>query len=237
MSENTSHISKTSISAATVDDMHHIATDQKVIPNTLIIACGALSREIIALTKLNNWQHIKVQCLPADLHNRPQLIPEKVEAMLVKTQDKYSHIFIAYADCGTGGMLDAVCQKYGVERMPGTHCYGFFSGLENFEQMMEEELGTYFLTDFMVRHFDRIIWEGMGLKKNPELLEMYFAHYKRVIYLAQTSDESLLNKARTQAERLGLAFEVRETGYGLLETSLAEQPIRFSLQPSVNNRN
>lgn len=194
----------------------------------LIIACGALSKELIALKKANNWKNVKVQCLPADLHNRPELIPERVETMLRKTEADYPHRFIAYADCGTGGALDKVCERHQVERLPGAHCYAFFAGLDEFDAMMEESLGTFFLTDFMVRHFDRIIWQGMGLDKHPELKEMYFQHYERVLYISQVHDPELLEKAQSQAARLGLDFDYQHTGYNLLEKNISEQVLVYN---------
>lgn len=195
---------------------------------TLLIACGALSREIIALIRANQWTHLTVQCLPADLHNRPTHIPGKLAAMLEKTQGQFAHRLVAYADCGTGGQIDAVCQRYGVAHLPGNHCYDFYAGINRFAALMDEEIGTFFFTDFMVRHFERIIWQGMGLADDPSLLPIYFQHYRRVVYLAQVDDADLLAHAQVYADRLGLPLQRELVGYGLLEQQLSEQPVYFN---------
>ena len=136
----------------------------------LIIACGALAKEIVQLKKLNGWSHIKIQCLPAELHNRPEKIPAAVRAEIEKYRNAYEHLFVAYADCGTGGMLDQVLAEYGVARLPGAHCYEFFSGSEVFNALADAELGPFYLTDFLTRHFDRPVKKGLGLAQHPELM-------------------------------------------------------------------
>ena len=199
----------------------------------LIIACGALAREIVALQRANGWQDkVVVQCLPADLHNTPQRIPAAVRAKLdaARTQGRFASIFIAYADCGTGGLLDKVLAEYQVERIAGAHCYEFFAGSKVFAQLAEAELGTLYLTDFLARHFDRLIWQGMGLARHPELLPMYFGHYKKVVYLAQTEQAELIQRAQAAATRLGLAYEYRATGYGELEQQIVRFVERAALQ-------
>ena len=188
---------------------------------TLILACGALSHEIVALIRANGWEGFAVQCLPADLHNRPGEIPEAVRAKIREARSRYDNVFVAYADCGTGGRLDAVLAEEGVERLPGAHCYEFYAGAAAFRAMAEEEPGTFYLTDFLVRHFDRLIIRGMGIDRHPELLSMLFGNYRRVVYLAQREDPALEEKARAAAERLGLEYEYRYTGYGDLGTTLA----------------
>ena len=188
---------------------------------TLILACGALSHEIVALIRANGWEGFAVQCLPADLHNRPGEIPEAVRAKIREARGRYDNVFVAYADCGTGGRLDAVLAEEGVERLPGAHCYEFYAGAAAFRAMAEEEPGTFYLTDFLVRHFDRLIIRGMGIDRHPELLSMLFGNYRRVVYLAQREDPALEEKARAAAERLGLEYEYRYTGYGDLGTTLA----------------
>lgn len=198
-------------------------------PQTLIIACGALAHEIVALIRAHGWGQFRVQCLPAELHNRPAEIPGAVRAKLRELRSGYDHVFVAYADCGTAGQLDAVLATEGVERLPGAHCYEFFAGSRAFAALSEQEPGTFYLTDFLARHFDRLIVRGMGLDRHPELLPMLFGNYRRLVYLAQRPNPELEQRARAAAERLGLTYEYRHTGYGDLERSLAAQAAR---QPS-----
>ena len=189
-------------------------------PASLIIACGALAREIVALRTLNNWPHLVVQCLPAELHNRPEKIPAAVRAKIQAARGRFTSIFVAYADCGTGGLLDTVLADEGVERIPGSHCYEFFSGSAHFAELAEAELGTFYLTDFLLQHFERLIIHGLGIDKHPELLPMYFGHYKKLTYLAQVPSEERMAAGQAAAQRLGLEFEAQVTGYGELATSL-----------------
>jgi hypothetical protein len=191
-------------------------------PAFLVIACGALAREIVALHTLNNWPHMVVQCLPADWHNRPEKIPEGVRAKIQAARGRFSSIFVAYADCGTGGLLDAVLAEEGVERIPGAHCYEFFAGSSEFAELAEAELGTFYLTDFLLQHFERLIIHGLGIDKHPELLPLYFGNYTKLTYLAQVPSEEKSAAGRAAAARLGLAFETHITGYGGLATSLAQ---------------
>jgi hypothetical protein len=188
---------------------------------TLAIACGALAREIVALKRLNGWEALDIECLPPELHNRPERIPAAVEAAIRGARDRYERIFVAYADCGTGGELDAVLAREGVERLPGAHCYEFFATSTVFAALHEAELGTFYLTDFLVRHFDRLVIEGLGLERYPQLVAEYFRNYKKLVYLAQLDDPELATRAEAAAARLGLAYERRLTGYGDLETTLA----------------
>jgi hypothetical protein len=189
----------------------------------MLLACGALAREILAMTRLNGWTHLDLACLPAKLHNVPQKIPEAVRAKVREARARgYSTIYVVYADCGTGGLLDKVCIEEGVERIAGPHCYSFFDGNEAFAERAEAgEITSFYLTDFLARQFDTLIWKGMGLDRHPELLEMIFGNYEKIIYLAQTDDPALEAKAREAAKRLGLGFEMRETGYGDLTGFLA----------------
>ena len=203
------------------------ARDERV----LLIACGAISHEVVALMQSHGWGHMTVQCLPADLHNRPERIPEAVRAKVRAARERFAHVFVAYADCGTGGMLDVVCEEEGVERIPGSHCYEFFAGSRVFEQLAEQELGTLYLTDFLARHFDRLMIKGLGLDRHPELESMYFGNYRRLLYLSQVHDPALLGRARAAAERLGLAFEHRHTGYGELEEVLVRVEARVRALP------
>ena len=193
----------------------------------LIIACGALAREILALCRANGWQHVDLRCLNADLHNRPKLIAGKVREKIAFYRDRYDQIFVAYADCGTGGDIDRVLEETGIERLPGAHCYSFYSGELRFKQFSEQEPGTFYLTDFLAENFDRIVIGGLGVDDYPELLDDYFANYRRVLYLSQTEDDRLLKKARVAAQTLGLEFEHHHCGYGELELSLKSQVLRF----------
>ena len=186
----------------------------------LVIACGALAHEIVALRQANRWDHLDVTCLPAELHNRPQLIPEAVREKIRGNRERYHSMFVAYADCGTGGLLDAVLEEEGVERLPGAHCYEFFAGHEAFAALADEEPGSFYLTDFLLRHFDRLVIRGLGLDRHPELLPQYFGNYRRLVYLAQLETEGQVELARAAAQRLGLEFEHRITGYGLLQSGL-----------------
>ena len=186
----------------------------------LIIACGALAREIQQLIDINSWTDVDVQCLPANLHNRPDQIPDRVLDKVQSNRDRYAHIFVAYADCGTGGLLDSALEALGVERLEGAHCYQFYAGSEVFEQLHDAEPGTFYLTDFLVRHFDRLIIDQLGLDRHPELRETFFRNYSRLLYLSQAETPELVTKARRAADRLGLKFEHRPTGFGQLETGL-----------------
>jgi hypothetical protein len=181
-------------------------------PRVLLIGCAALTREITALAKLNGWSHLATEWLPAALHNRPEEIPAAVAQRLDAAGDQYDEILVAYADCGTGGRLDEILDPRGIRRLPGAHCYSFFAGSGVFDALQEEELGSFYLTDFLVRNFDRLVVRGLGLDRHPELRSSYFGNYRRVVYLAQTRSEALLGQARDCAERLELEFEHRFTG-------------------------
>ncbi len=191
------------------------------LSSILVIACGALAREIVALKRANRWEAMTVQCLPAELHNTPQKIPDAVRDKITSARTRFAKIFVAYGDCGTGGQLDALLAEEGVERIPGAHCYEFFAGTRQFAALAEAEPGTFYLTDFLARHFDRLVYRGLGLDRCPELAPMYFGNYRRLVYLAQTRDPDLLADAEEAARRLGLTFEYRFTGYGDLDTVLS----------------
>jgi hypothetical protein len=193
-------------------------------PSTLIIACGALAREITQVIATHGWSHMTVTCLPAHLHNRPDRIPEAVRGKIRATKDRYDRQLVLYGDCGTGGLLDAVLEEEGVERIPGPHCYEFFAGAANFAALAEEEPGTFFLTDFLVRHFDRLIIEGLGLDRYPQLLPDYFGHYRKLVHLAQVEDTALDAAAKRAALRLGLTHQRRFTGLGGLAAFLRPDP-------------
>lgn len=186
----------------------------------LIIACGALAREILAVIDQNGLDHITLTCIDALYHNRPEKIAPAVEAAILSHRDAYDRIFIGYADCGTGGGLDRVIQKYGVERLPGAHCYAFFAGVEKFNKDFEENFTSFYLTDFLARQFETLIIKPFRLDRHPELRDMYFQHYTELVYLAQTDDPDLDRAAERAAERLGLAYRRQKTGYGDLETAV-----------------
>jgi hypothetical protein len=181
---------------------------------TLLIACGALAREIVELIRVNDWRHLTVSCLPAAWHNTPDRIPGGVRQRIRDARGHYERILVLYGDCGTGGLLDAVLAEEGVERIEGPHCYAFFAGNEVFEALAEAEIGSFYLTDYLVRHFERLIVQGLGIDRHPELLEIYFGNYRKLVYLAQTEDAGLDARAAAAAERLGLTFEKHFTGYG-----------------------
>ena len=187
----------------------------------LLIACGALAREILDLKQANGWAHMDLTCLPAKYHLFPDKITDAVRAAVTKHRARYETIFVVYADCGTGGLLQAACEDLGVEMISGPHCYSFFEGNERFATQSESESATFYLTDFLVRQFDAFIIKPMGLDRHPELRDMYFGNYEKLVYQAQTDDPALTERARAAADRLGLAFERRFTGYGDLQTSLA----------------
>ena len=189
----------------------------------LVIACGAIARELIQLKKANGWEHMEVQCLPAELHNYPEKIPEQVRAKLAAEQKRFDKVFVAYADCGTGGGLDRLLEPLGIDRLPGAHCYEFFAGSQAFGQLADEEPGTFYLTDFLVRHFDRLVIQGLGLDRHPELRDSYFGNYRRLVYLAQTRSDELEARARACADRLQLDYRLRRTGLGHFEKALAHQ--------------
>ena len=187
----------------------------------LVIACGALAREIAALRRMNQWTALDVRCLPAELHNRPERIAPAVRDEIRAQRDRYRTIFVAYGDCGTAGQLDAVLAAEGVERIPGAHCYQFLAGAQVFEELCEAEPGTFYLTDFLLGHFDRLVIRGLGLDRHPELTQDYFRHYRKLVYLAQTRVPSAVERAKQIAERMGFAFEHRFTGYGELGERLS----------------
>ncbi|MDA1238209.1 MAG: DUF1638 domain-containing protein [Proteobacteria bacterium] len=192
-----------------------IINNQKV----LLIACGALAKEIVYLIDLNNWQHLDLICLPAILHNNPEKITPLVVSKIKENQEKYTSIFVAYADCGTGGELKNACRKLGVEIIAGPHCYSFYEGNQEFEQ--RDEITAFYLTDFLVRQFNSFVIKPLGLDKHPELRDTYFRHYEKLVYQAQTNDPELDKLAEAHAKTLGLNFERRFTGFGQLEIELS----------------
>jgi hypothetical protein len=186
----------------------------------LLIACGALAHEVLALIKINGWQHMDLQCLPANLHLYPDRITDAVARTVEGSRSAYERIFVLYADCGTGGLLQDKCKDLGVEMLEGPHCYSFFEGNATFAEHLDSEFSAFYLTDFLVRQFDAFVWRPMGLDRYPQLRDMYFGNYTKLIYQAQTDDPALDAKAEDCARRLGLAYERRFTGYGDLATAM-----------------
>ncbi|MBD3679290.1 MAG: DUF1638 domain-containing protein [Rhodobacteraceae bacterium] len=188
----------------------------------LLIACGALAREILDLKARNGWDHMDLTCLPAILHNHPDRIAQAVADKIAAHRADYDQIFVVYADCGTGGALARVCAEQGVEMVEGPHCYSFFEGNAAFATRAEDEFTAFYLTDFLVRQFDAFVWKPLGLDRHPELRDAYFGNYEKLVYQAQTDDPALDTRARDCAERLGLAYERRFTGYGDLQSTLED---------------
>ena len=192
----------------------------------LVIGCGALAEELSALKRANQWTTLDIKCLDAALHNRPERIADRLESVLAQHHAEYTNILIAYADCGTGGAVDRVAQQFNAQRLPGAHCYEFYATSPVFAALAEAEPGTFYLTDFLVRHFDRLVIEEMKLDEHPELEEMLFGRYRKVVYLAQCGSTELLDQAERAATRLKLPLEVVTTGYGLLAKTVEEEVIR-----------
>ena len=191
------------------------------VQKTLFITCGAIAREVIAIKTLNKFSNVEVSCLPASWHNSPEKITPAIKRKIRPAKTKFARIFVIYGDCGTGGELDKLIEEEGVTRIPGPHCYEFFMGREEFEEAHADEPGCFYLTDYLARHFDRVVLKGLGLDQFPELLFEYFKNYKKLIYIAQTDDSSLELKARQAADRLGLQYERRIRGYGELGKFMA----------------
>jgi len=190
----------------------------------LVIACGAIARELVRIKKLNQWDHLEFQCLPPELHNTPDQLPAAVKAKVDSQAGSYNKIFVAYADCGTGGKLDEVLDKYGIERIPGAHCYEFYTGSESFQAIADAEPGSFYLTDFLVRHFDRLVVKGLGMDRLPQLKSVYFNNYKRIVYLAQSESEELKAMAQKHADYLGLDYEFHKCG---------DAPLAHALTPAL----
>lgn len=205
-----------------VEGERHYGRRREGARRVLVLACGALAREILSLRD-GPLGAFDVTCLPAKLHNYPQKIPEAVRAKIRANREAYDEILCLYGDCGTGGELDRVLSEEGVKRIAGPHCYAFYAGDAAYDAMVEEELGTFFLTDFLARHFETLVWEGLGMDRHPDLRDVYFGNYKKLVYLAQTDDADASAKAEAAAGKLGLAYERRYTGLGGLRNFLSEQ--------------
>ncbi|HBD24265.1 MAG TPA: hypothetical protein DC023_07505 [Oceanospirillaceae bacterium] len=188
----------------------------------LIIACGAIAREVSAVARSNGWDNVRISQIPAELHNRPEKIPAAVEQRLKDFAGEYDQVFVGFADCGTGGQLDKVLEKYQVQRLQGAHCYEFYAGSQVFAQLAEAELGTFYLTDYLARHFDQLIMQGMGLTVKPKLIPMLFGHYKKLVYMAQDESRELDHYAEAAAQSLGLEYQKIVTGYGQMAQDLQQ---------------
>ncbi len=186
----------------------------------LVIACGALAHELVRVKNLNHWDHVDIQCLPAELHNHPQNIPQAVQEKIRDNRAHYEKLFVAYSDCGTGGLLDKMLREENVERLPGAHCYEMFAGKDKFRDLHESEPGTFYLTDFLATHFDRLVIHGLSLDKYPELKDQFFGNYKKLVYLSQKQDAGVEKKAEAAAQYLGVSYEKVVTGDRFLESEL-----------------
>jgi hypothetical protein len=195
-----------------------LGPEQKV----LVIACGALAREVRAVLDANRLPHIELTCLPAQWHNRPEKIAGGVRAVIHANRGRYRRFAVAYAECGTQGALDRVCEEEGVLRIAGPHCYAFYSGTEKFLAAGDADMDVFYLTDFLARQFHAFVIEPLGLDRHPELRDAYFGNYRRLIYLAQSEDQELDARAEAAAEQLGLAYEKRVTGLGDLARFLTD---------------
>jgi hypothetical protein len=196
--------------------------EKPATPRTLVIACGALAAEIRAVIEANGLDAIDVRCVPAGYHNRPERIAPSVQRLIDRARGRYERIFVAYAECGTGGELDRLLGEEKIERLPGAHCYEFYSGREAFAARGDADMRSFFLTDFLARQFDTLVIKGLGLDRHPELRDAYFGHYERVVYLSQAPTPELIGAARAAADRIGLAFEHRHVGYGDLGRVVGE---------------
>jgi len=194
---------------------------------TLVVACGALANELFTIKAMNDWDHYDVQCLDAKLHNRPALIAPKLKEVIADKGDGYKHILIGYADCGSNGAIDELINADPrLERLAGPHCFSFFIGPDEYDRLQDQDPGTFWLTDFLVRHFDSMVTKNLGLDKNPELRELYFGNYTNVTYISQLEDEALVEQAKDCADQLQLEFRHIHTGFGAFEQALTLREIR-----------
>ncbi len=195
---------------------------------TLLICCGAIANEVVSMVRHNGWDDLHIQCLPAHLHNTPGKIPEAVRTKIQASRGKFNDMVVLYSDCGTGGQLDTVLREEGVDRIGGAHCYDILAGQENFAEIMENEPGSFFVTEFLARNFERLVLKGLGLDKFPHMIDRIFENYTRLIYLARTDNEKTRLQAEAAAKTLGLHFEMRLVGSGEYQQFLAA---RCKLEP------
>lgn len=201
--------------------MHNALKTQDSPEPVRIIACGAIAREVIAIKEMNGLDHIDLQCLPAIWHVTPgKIVPGLREKIAEARAEGYSRIYIGYAECGTQGELDKLCAEEGIERIAGPHCYAFFTGTDKFLAECEDEFTAFYLTDLITRQFEAFVIEPLKLDKHPELRDMVFGNYTKIVYLAQTEDEALQKKAKWAADYLKLDYEYRFTGYGDLTPAI-----------------
>lgn len=202
-----------------------MAARNRIVPQNqrlLVIACGMIAREVLAVKEQLGLTHLELTCLPAEFHYYPDRIPPAMDAAILKARaEGYENIFVGYADCGTGGTLDRICEKHGVERIAGPHCFAFYQGLERYAEVGDDDMTSFYMTDFLCRQFEAFFIKPLGLDRHPELAKDYFGNYQKVVYLAQTDDPELDAVAESAAEMLGLAYERRPTGYGDLAAVLA----------------
>ena len=180
----------------------------------LLIYCGATAREILAITDANSLDYMKVKSLPASLYNTLQFIPKRVREKIKANRNEYKRILAFYSDCGTGGQLQKVQDEEGAQRLGGAHCYEMYDGATAFNAITEDEVGCFFLTDYLTQHFERLVIKGLGLDRRPELRGSYVANHKKVVYLAQWDEPALYDMAGPAADRLGLDLEIRQAGFG-----------------------
>ena len=184
----------------------------------LLLACGAIAREVLDIIDRHGFTHLDLKCLPAILHNTPEKITPLIEEKIAEHRAAYEDVYVLYADCGTGGLLQAACDRLGVKMLRGPHCYSFFEGNEDFAK--RDDFTAFYLTDFLVRQFDAFVWKPLGLDRHPDLISMYFGNYTKLVYQAQNPSDTLIEQARGYADKMGLEFEYRPTGYGDLEAEL-----------------
>lgn len=195
----------------------------EIADRLLVIGCGMIAREVLAIKEQLGLDHLDLTCLPAEYHFYPDRIAPAMDKAIVKARaEGYRNIFVGYADCGTGGLLDTVCEKHGVQRMEGPHCFAFYQGRETYRKVADDDMMSFYMTDFLCRQFDAFFMKPLGLDRHPELIPVYFGNYEKLIYLAQTDDPELDKVAESAAKLLGLAYERRPTGYGDLTAGLAK---------------
>ena len=195
----------------------------EIADRLLVIGCGMIAREVLAIKEQLGLDHLDLTCLPAEYHFYPDRIAPAMDKAIVKARaEGYRNIFVGYADCGTGGLLDTVCEKHGVQRMEGPHCFAFYQGREAYRKVADDDMMSFYMTEFLCRQFDAFFMKPLGLDRHPELIPVYFGNYEKLIYLAQTDDPELDKVAESAAKLLGLAYERRPTGYGDLTAGLAK---------------
>ncbi|MCP4072520.1 MAG: DUF1638 domain-containing protein [Hyphomicrobiales bacterium] len=191
--------------------------------DTLLICCGAIANEVVSMVRHNGWDNLHIQCLPPHLHSTPMKIPEAVRKKIHAARGRFDDMLVLYSDCGTGGQLDAVLREEGVERIGGAHCYDILAGQDEFAKMMADEPGSFFVTGFLARNFERLVLKGLGLDRYPHMIERFFRHYTRLVYLAHSDDTRLKLDAEQAAKTLGLRFEMRLVGSGEYQQFVASR--------------